>query len=148
MKQRIISDSADETTQLAEKIGRQVRGEEVIILVSDLGGGKTTFVRGLARGMGSQDVVRSPSFTLGNEYHAKALTLSHFDFYRLQEPGIMRDELAEALTDPKSVVVVEWGAIVEDVLPEGRLTITIRATGQNSRELIFDCPKRLEYLIC
>ncbi len=148
MKQRIISDSADETRRLAEKIGRRLRGGEIIILASDLGGGKTTFVRGLAGGMGSQDAVRSPSFTLGNEYRAKALTLSHFDFYRLKEPGIMRDELAEVLTDPKSVVVVEWGAIVEDVLPEERLTITLRATGHNSRELTFDCPKRLEYLIC
>ena len=148
MKRRIISESAGETGQLAEKIGRRLRGGEVIGLVSDLGGGKTTLVRGLARGMGSQDAVRSPSFTLGNEYRAKDLTLRHFDFYRLSEPGIMQSQLAEALADPKSVVAVEWGAIVEDVLPEQRLIVTLRATGPDSRELTFDYPKRLEYLIC
>lgn len=133
--------------ELAGRIGRNMRGGEVIELVSDLGGGKTTFVRGLAHGMGSRDNVRSPSFTLGNRYKAGKLTLYHFDFYRLFEPGIMRDELTEALADPEAVVVVEWGKIVEDVLPAERLTITLRATGDQSRELIFTYPESLSYLI-
>lgn len=124
-----------------------MRGGEVIELVSDLGGGKTTFVRGLARGMGSRDSVRSPSFTLSNQYRADKLTIYHFDFYRLFEPGIMRDELAECVADPKAIVVVEWGKIVEDVLPAERLTINLRPTGDDSRELIFTYPKSLSYLI-
>lgn len=124
-----------------------MRGGEVIELVSDLGGGKTTFVRGLARGMGSTDPVRSPSFTLSHQYRADQLTLYHFDFYRLFEPGIMRDELAEVLTDPKAVVVVEWGKIVEDVLPTERLTVSLRVTGDESRELTFSCPADLAYLM-
>ncbi len=124
-----------------------MHGGEVIELVSDLGGGKTTFVRGLARGMGSRDAVRSPSFTLSNQYRSDKLTIYHFDFYRLFEPGIMRDELAEVLADPKAVVVVEWGKIVENVLPAKRLTISLRATGNQNRELIFTYPKSLDYLI-
>lgn len=116
-------------------------------MVSDLGGGKTTFVRGLARGIGSQDPVRSPSFTLSNEYRANDLTLHHFDFYRLEEPGIMRDELSEVLQDPKAVVAVEWGNIVQDVLPAERLTIKIKATGSDNRKLVFEYPWQLEYLI-
>lgn len=148
MKKRIIiCATPNHTLRLAEKIGRRVRGGEVIELISDLGGGKTTFVRGLARGMGSRDVVRSPTFTLGNEYRTKDLSLHHLDFYRLPEPGIMQNELAEILADDKAVVAVEWGAIVNDILPSDRLTVTIKATGPESRELTFEFPDRLEHLM-
>lgn len=124
-----------------------MRGGEVIELVSDLGGGKTTFVRGLARGMGSRDTVRSPSFTLSNQYRTGKLTLYHFDFYRLQEPGIMKNELAEILTDPQVVTVIEWGNRAKDVLPPRRLTIRIKTLAENQRELTFDCPQSLSYLM-
>lgn len=148
MKQQDFStSSAEETMELAARIGHRLRGGEVLELVSDLGGGKTTFVRGLARGLGSKDAVRSPSFTLGNEYRSEDLVLHHFDFYRLGEPGIMRQELAEVLADPKAAVVVEWGDIVEQALPDERLTVTIRATGTDGRQISLSCPKRLEYLI-
>ncbi|PIZ61832.1 tRNA (adenosine(37)-N6)-threonylcarbamoyltransferase complex ATPase subunit type 1 TsaE, partial [Candidatus Saccharibacteria bacterium CG_4_10_14_0_2_um_filter_52_9] len=89
-----------------------MRGGEVIVLTSDLGGGKTSFVRGLAAGMASHDLVHSPSFTLSNQYKAGDLTLCHFDFYRLNDPGIMRNELAEVLKDSQAVVAVEWADIV------------------------------------
>lgn len=145
-QQKIVSRSPDETIKLATAIGHKLRGGEAIELVSDLGGGKTAFVRGLASGMGSRDAVRSPSFTLSNEYRSKNLTLYHFDFYRLKEPGIMRDELAEALADPAAIVTVEWADLVEDVLPEKRLRITIKVTGEDSRELIFTYPESLAYL--
>ena len=132
---------------LAAGIGSKLRGGEGIELVSDLGGGKTAFVRGLALGMGSPDQVRSPSFTLSNQYRAESLTLYHFDFYRLSEAGIMRNELAEIIEDPRAVVAVEWAEIVESVLPAERLTITIKATGENSREFTIEYPGTLSYLI-
>jgi len=143
---RITSTSLDDTLELAAQIGHRLRGGEIIELVSDLGGGKTAFVRGLARGMGSHDPVRSPTFTLSNRYSADKLTLYHFDFYRLSEPGIMRDELAELLADPQAVVAVEWADIVEDVLPAKRVTITLKASGESSRELNFSYPQPLRYL--
>ena len=128
------------------RIGHKLRGGEVIELLSDLGGGKTAFVRGLAKGMDSNDTVRSPSFTLSNQYQGGKLTLHHFDFYRLDEPGIMERELAEILEDPQAVVVIEWGGIAEAVLPHDRLTITIKPTGETSRQLNFSCPNNLNYL--
>lgn len=115
--------------------------------MSDLGGGKTTFVRGLARGLGSRDPVRSPSFTISNEYRSKDLVLHHLDFYRLREPGIMRDELAEILIDPRAVVAIEWGSIIEDVLPKQRVEVSIKATGDNEREIVFKYPASLTYLM-
>lgn len=124
-----------------------MRGGEIIELISDLGGGKTTFTRGLAQGLGSKDIVNSPSFTLINEYHARGLTMYHFDFYRLSEPGIMKNELAELIGDPKAIIVVEWADIVEDVLPSEKLTVTLRAVGATSRNLVFNYPQNLKYLM-
>ena len=133
--------------ELAAEIGSKLRGGEVIELSSDLGGGKTAFVRGLAAGMGSKDDVRSPSFTLSNSYSAGEVVLHHFDFYRLSEPGIMREELAEVCDDPKAVVAVEWAGIVQDVLPDERLTIKITISGDNSRHLRFEYPPKLRHLL-
>ena len=97
--------------------------------------------------MGSKDAVRSPSFTLSNQYRAGDLTLYHFDFYRLTEPGIMRDELTEVLADPQAVVAVEWADIVESVLPDEKLTITIKSTGETERQFDITYPEKLAYLI-
>ena len=140
-------ENLEQTLALANALGHKLRGGEVIELVSDLGGGKTTFVRGLAAGMGSTDRVSSPSFTLTNQYQAGDLTLQHFDFYRLNEPGIMRDELAEVVADPKTVTVVEWAGIVDDVLPAERLTIGISATTETGRQFQLTYPNSLSYLV-
>ncbi len=124
-----------------------MRGGEVIELVSDLGGGKTTLVHGLARGINSTDHVSSPTFKISNEYKGKSLTLHHFDFYRLNDPGVVAHELHDVLEDPKAVVVVEWSDIVKHVLPAACLTIQFRATGENEREIAFTCPESLKYLV-
>lgn len=148
---RIASTSSDDTERIAEAIGVKLRGGEVIELVSDLGGGKTTFVRGLARGLGSSDKVASPSFTISREYSIKKTSngvekLVHFDFYRLNDPGLVANELAEIIGDTRTVVVVEWAGIVENVLPTNRLRINFKNVGENKRELTFHCPNKLEYL--
>ena len=123
-----------------------MRGGEVLELISDLGGGKTVFVRGLANGMGSTDRVSSPSFTLTNQYTAGNKTIHHFDFYRLDEPGILIQELAEILSDRNNVVAIEWADVVQNILPPDRLQLTIKPTGENSRLLQFVYPALLAYL--
>lgn len=115
--------------------------------MSDLGGGKTTFTRGLVRATGSHDKVASPTFTISKLYQAKDFDIHHFDFYRLHEAGIVADELAEFVGDPQTVVVVEWAEVVQHVLPKERLTITIKQTPVGSREITFHCPRDLQYLI-
>ncbi len=140
------STSSEITEQLAEELGAKLRGGEVIDLIADLGGGKTTFTRGLVRGTGSADKVASPTFTINREYHAPTFTVSHFDFYRLGEAGIVGDELAEVIGDPTYVTVVEWGEIVHDILPENRLTVAIEQTVSGARMLTFTCPESLGYL--
>jgi tRNA threonylcarbamoyladenosine biosynthesis protein TsaE len=144
---RIVSTSTDDTARLAEAVGAKLRGGEVLELISDLGGGKTTFVRSLAKGMGSTDKVGSPTFTISREYKAGDLTLHHFDFYRLAEAGIMSEELTEVLNDPQAVVAIEWAGIVENVLPADRLTIKITATGETERVFDITYPPKLAYIL-
>jgi tRNA threonylcarbamoyladenosine biosynthesis protein TsaE len=144
---QIVSNSSEVTETIGQKLGSRLRGGEVIELVSDLGGGKTTFVRGIARGLGSQDAVASPTFTISRQYRSGELTLYHFDFYRLGEPGIVAAELVEVIGDPKAIVVIEWGEIVENILPVNRLTVTFRSTGEAIRQLIFEYPSKLNYLV-
>jgi len=115
--------------------------------VSDLGGGKTTLVRGLARGIGSPAHVSSPTFKLSNEYTADKLTLHHFDFYRLSDPGVVAHELHDVLADPAAVVVVEWSDIVQHVLPAERLTINLQAQADNKRAITIAYPDSLHYLV-
>jgi len=105
----------------------------VVELRSDLGGGKTTFVRGLVKGAGSRDRVSSPTFTLSRIYKAKNFEIHHFDFYRLNDAGILAEQLSEAISDER-VVVVEWADIVEDVLPAERLTIEFELTADSPDE--------------
>lgn len=141
-----ITTTPEQTEALAEKVARALHGGEVIELVSDLGGGKTTFVRGLMRGLGSSDRVASPTFTISKIYNAGPLDVHHFDFYRLHEAGIVADELAEVVVDPRAIVVVEWADVVQHVLPDERLTIKIEQTSEGDRRLTFSCPSTLDHL--
>ncbi len=144
---RTKTNGSNETELLGEKLGKALKGGEVIELVSDLGGGKTTFVRGLAKGIGSLDTVTSPTFTIRQEYNTKDLTLYHFDFYRLSEPGGIAHDLAEVVGKRDNVVVAEWADVVKGVMPAKRLTVHIKTTGETTRDFSFICPKSLEYLL-
>ena len=141
------SGTSETTEQIAESVGRALKGGEVVELVSDLGGGKTTFVRGLARGAGSTDKVASPTFTISKVYDTPKFQIHHFDFYRLQDPGIVAAELAEVAGDPHMVVVVEWADAVQHVLPENRLTLRMSQLPTGERQLRFTIPHALQYLV-
>lgn len=143
----ITSNSPEDTEKLAARLGASLRGGEVIELVSDLGGGKTTFVRGLARGMGIDDHVASPSFTLSKVYASPTKSLHHFDLYRLTEPGLIAHELHDILGDESIVTVVEWAEAVAHVLPDSRLKISIQNKGENKREISIIYPDSLGYVI-
>ncbi len=147
MPYRTESTSPGQTEQLAEVMGAKLRGGEVIELVSDLGGGKTTFTRGLVRGAGSSDKVASPTFTISRQYETPVFTIAHFDFYRLSAGGIVADELAEVIHDPGHVTVVEWGEVVHDVLPDDRLTVILKQTETGNRTITINYPLKLRYLL-
>lgn len=127
----------EEMLEFGRKVALRLRGGEVIELIGDVGAGKTTFTKGLAQGMGVHDTVQSPTFTISREYETDSLRLAHYDFYRLQDAGIMADELAETIADAHTVTVVEWAETVAEVLPRDRLTITIRlvAADEQARDI-------------
>lgn len=125
----------------------RLKGGEVIELVSDLGGGKTTFVRGLAKGMGTDDHVSSPTFTINQVYKTNELELHHFDFYRLTEVGLIGQELQDIIQNPGIVVVVEWGNIIQNGLPEQRLKVFLKPISENERQITFSAPEELSYLL-
>lgn len=126
--------SAD-TEKLGGLLGSKLQGGEVVELCADLGGGKTTLVKGLAKGLGSKDTVASPTFTLKKVYKGReGVQVHHFDFYRLSEPGVVADQLEESLNDPKVVTVVEWSDSVKDVLPEKRLCIEFQPVATDPDE--------------
>ena len=147
MTWHVRSTSSDETERVAESIGSRLRGGEVIELVSDLGGGKTTFTRGLARGTGSREIVASPTFTISKVYGAPSFDIHHFDFYRLPDPGIMSNELAEIAGDAHAVTVIEWADVVRHVLPGNRLNVRITQMPSGERELVFAASPGLSYLL-
>jgi tRNA A37 threonylcarbamoyladenosine biosynthesis protein TsaE len=73
--------------------------------------------------------------------------LAHYDFYRLDDPGLLRHELEESFNDERTVTVIEWAQIVKDVLPDKRLTITIDKTGDDARSFTIQYPQELKYLV-
>jgi tRNA threonylcarbamoyladenosine biosynthesis protein TsaE len=128
--------STEAMKDLGSSIGALLRGGECIELVGDVGAGKTTFVKGLAVGLAIDDDVQSPSFTISRTYEARDdLQLVHYDFYRLNDAGIMADELREVAGHNNIVTVVEWSDIVKDVLPEDCLTLTFSAVSENERTI-------------
>lgn len=134
--------------QLGEKLGRLLNGGESIELSSDLGGGKTTFVKGLARGLGYDGDVTSPTFTVSRVYRLPdGKELHHFDFYRLKPDDITAEELAEAAGQPDKIVVIEWAGHVGAKLPAERMTISFEATSEADRQIIFSGPERYQTII-
>lgn len=118
-------------------------------LTSDLGGGKTTLMKGIAKGLGYEGEVTSPTFTISRVYQLpNDLQLHHFDFYRLGSADIVNQELAEVVEQPDVIVAIEWAQNAADVLPNERLrvqldwltenkrAITISALGQRYRSVI------------
>ncbi len=123
--------------QLGEAIGQSVSGGEVLELVGDIGAGKTTLTKGIARALGINEPVQSPTFTISRVYDSpKGLRLAHYDFYRLGEAGVMGDEIREA-ADDDSVVVVEWAGAVDDDLPKDRLVVKITTISEEERLVEF-----------
>jgi len=126
----------DEMKAFGKRLGSKLSGGEVIELVGDVGAGKTTLTKGIAVGLGIEEDVQSPSFTISRVYDARdELRLAHYDFYRLHDAGIMADELRETIHDPRSVTILEWANVVEGVLPEKRLTIQITTPTETTRQL-------------
>lgn len=134
MKQQVNSETFMQ--DFGKIFAQKLKGGEVIELVGDVGAGKTTFVKGLAKGLGIAETVQSPSFTLFARYDTPdGRSLHHYDFYRLDEPGVVAYDLTESLGDNKAITVVEWADTVSHVLPDEHITIRIAPLSETERQL-------------
>lgn len=125
--------SPEETTKLAEEIGHSLKGGETLALVGDLGSGKTTFMRGLAKGLGVSSRVMSPTFVIMREHQGRAgLTLYHIDLYRLEEN--IEHELdilgiCDTWSRDDSIVAIEWADRAKAYMPDNTIWIEFVAEG-------------------
>jgi hydrolase, P-loop family len=125
--------STEEMIEFGREIGSNLEGGSVLELIGDVGAGKTTFTKGLALGLGVLETVQSPTFTISRVYEGDNLTLSHYDFYRLNDYGIMKMELAENLSNPQNITVVEWAGELADILPEKHLKLIFESISEDKR---------------
>ena len=148
----MIITSEAEMMQLGQSFAEQLNFPAVIELVGDVGAGKTTFTRGLAQGLGINEPITSPSFTISKRYaftdsNGRNRELIHYDFYRLNDPGVMSDELSETLNNQDSIIVVEWGDEVANILPTSKIKITISQNDDNTRTVDIIIPKCSEQIL-
>ncbi len=137
MKQLTLNNS-NETMALGERMAVDLRPGDVVVLNGDLGAGKTTFTKGIAKGLGIKEIIKSPTFTIIHEYQDGRIPLYHMDAYRLENGGA-EDLGLDEYFDGDGVSVVEWAQFAEDELTDEFLAITFKRTDdENKRILTFD----------
>jgi tRNA threonylcarbamoyladenosine biosynthesis protein TsaE len=132
-----MSPSVEKTMWLGQELGNQLAEGDVIALIGDLGGGKTWFTKGVARGLGiGSDSIVSPTFTLVNEYHG-IHPLYHIDLYRLTTNSEVIALGLEEYLSGKGIAVIEWADRWPDELPEDTIQVELRMVNEHTRELRF-----------
>lgn len=124
MKRIIETNSPGETYALAEEMGRKAVGGSIYCLDGELGAGKTCFVKGFAKGMGIEEDITSPTFTIVNEYEGD-INLYHFDAYRLGDEDGLYDIGADEYFYSDGVCIIEWAQIIKNAVPKGAVWINI-----------------------
>jgi tRNA threonylcarbamoyladenosine biosynthesis protein TsaE len=147
MEQRIISSSAQETKSLARKLLSKLAGRNVIALYGELGSGKTTFVQGLAKNLGIEKRIISPTFIVVRSYRLEKFFfdnfnyLYHIDLYRITTKKEI-DELGllEVVKNPENLVVIEWAEKMKDLLPKKRIDVEFEYINEDKRKIVIVYP--------
>lgn len=133
---QITVKNVTELAEVAQYLAENLPTKFCLELIGDVGAGKTTLTKALVEKLGSNDEVTSPSFAINNRYQlSDGREVSHYDFYRLGEAGVMSQELLEDLVNPQTCVIVEWAETVSQVLPAERLQMTITTLADGGRRL-------------
>ena len=132
----IISNSEADTMDFAKTLASKLKKGDVVVLTGELGSGKTKFVQGVLKHFGLEKEISSPTFTIVNEYIGKDINIYHFDVYRLADS----DEFYAMGGDQyfsSGICLIEWGEMIEDILPKPYTQITFRKSNENAdiREL-------------
>jgi tRNA threonylcarbamoyladenosine biosynthesis protein TsaE len=132
----LTTTGAQETEAVGAAVGSLLRIGDLVVLTGDLGAGKTTFAKGLARALGVTQPVTSPTFTIVQEYEGR-MPLAHVDVYRLERIQELHDLGFEELLEGR-VTVVEWGEAIAQILPRDRIDVRIAMDDDNDAARVLD----------
>ena len=121
----IETNSPQETKELGKKMAERAKPGDVFTLVGDLGVGKTVFTQGIAEGLGIDEPVNSPTFTIVQEYESGRMSFYHFDVYRIGDPEEMDEIGFDDYIYGDGLCLIEWADLIEEILPEKRVAIRI-----------------------
>lgn len=123
---KIESFSAEDTFNIGYELGKKSKSGELYCLSGELGVGKTVFSQGFAAGLGVKDVVNSPTFTILQEYQGEFMKFYHFDVYRIEDIEEMEEIGYDEFFYGEGVALIEWGQLIEEILPKDRKEIKIK----------------------
>ncbi len=134
-----LTNSDSETIKLGEDFAKKLEDGDVVMLTGDLGAGKTTFVQGIAKGLGIKDRILSPTFVLVRNHKVdskKFDTLSHIDLYRIEgQENLEKLGISEFITSENSVTIIEWAEKITDFIPAKGYRINFVYLDENKREI-------------
>nr|MBU1328481.1 tRNA (adenosine(37)-N6)-threonylcarbamoyltransferase complex ATPase subunit type 1 TsaE [Candidatus Omnitrophota bacterium] len=135
----MITNSAKETMLIGEKLARKLKPGDMVALSGDLGSGKTTFTKGIGKGLGVKDSKRinSPTFVLIKEYNGR-VPLYHLDLYRLDDLKEIENLAIEEYIYGNGITVIEWAEKIKSILPEKHIFVKLKIKGDNKREVIIE----------
>ena len=134
----MLSNSPAQTRQIGQALAHQLRPGDVLLLLGDLGAGKSELTRGLAVGLGVTATVSSPSFTILNVYDEGTIPLYHFDWYRLESSEELYELGMEEYLGGDGVAVVEWPSQCPDAVPDCCLAVHITPVDENTRDITLE----------
>ncbi len=152
MKSQYITNNAKETRDLGKDLAEKIlkaknnKKAHVLALEGELGGGKTTFLQGFARGIGTREKVLSPTFVILKKFKIKRPNFKfffHIDCYRIKKPKEVSDlGFKEIIADPRNIVAVEWAKHIKKILPQNTIFIDFEFYNKNKRKITIKWPKK------
>ncbi len=135
------SRSEAETINIAREFAKTLKPGDIVTLAGDLGAGKTAFTKGVAKSLGSDDAVSSPTFNIVNQYDGDDITIYHFDAYRLENVSVDNCDWLDDYFFSGGVCLIEWAENIKDVLPKGYKTVRIEKNidlGEDYRRIVIE----------
>lgn len=132
---KFITNSSVETEKLGEKIAAKLKGNEIIVFYGDLGAGKTTLTRGVARYCKTSEDASSPTYAIAHEYNGEKFKIYHFDMYRITSYEDLESTGFFDYID-KGIIIIEWGENIEEFLPENIIKIVIEKNDLQNQRII------------
>jgi tRNA threonylcarbamoyladenosine biosynthesis protein TsaE len=139
---KTITQSPEQTMEVAKRLGEKLKPGHVVCLNGDLGTGKTAFTTGIARSLGIDGYITSPTFTIVNEYTTGSLKMYHFDVYRIDNEDEMFEIGFEEYINGDAITVIEWADLIKGILPENRIEVLLEkdlSKGENVRVITIKC---------